>query len=322
MPISVTCQCGAKLEIDEKFLGKEVPCPDCNRPLPTKAAAVPPPLQLPEYTRTSGLAVLSLVLALVGAFTIVGTIAAIVVGVFAIKEIAGSSKKLGGVGFARAGIVVGAVGTFLTLAAFISPTVLGVDVFLRELAFAGRIQYSNNEFAASTHTQRGNIKLKRPTPPTQWASYLSRAAQLKNFDNDDLILVNVRENAFIACQTVNFNEAAEDEADLLKKVLVRFHRSELVDLIGRLRDNALTHEGTVAEEKIIKVFDRDAKKEIDKKEVVLDLRLGRNDWRFLIQYPAHDLDKATILVGAARRSNFERMKDDFHSAFDSKEESP
>src|SRR6516164_7782191 len=113
MPISVTCQCGARLEIDEKFLGKEVLCPDCQRPLPTKAPVVPPPLDLPDYRRTSGLAVLSLTLALVGAFTIVGTLAAIVVGVFALRELGSKSGKLGGVGYARAGIIVGAVFTFI-----------------------------------------------------------------------------------------------------------------------------------------------------------------------------------------------------------------
>src|SRR5262245_38061771 len=142
MPISVTCQCGAKLEIDEKFLGKEIPCPDCNRPLPTKppvAAVAPPPLDLPDYRRTSGLAVLSLTLALVGAFTIVGTIAAIVVGVLALKEIAGKSGKLDGVNFARAGIVVGAVFTFVTIAILISPTAFGIDIILRQAALGSRL---------------------------------------------------------------------------------------------------------------------------------------------------------------------------------------
>src|SRR5260221_14179514 len=100
MPISVICRCGGRREIDEKFLGKELPCPDCQRPLPTKAPATPPPLDLPDYRRTSGLAVLSLTLALVGAFTIIGTLAAIVIGVFAIREIANKSNKLEGLGYA------------------------------------------------------------------------------------------------------------------------------------------------------------------------------------------------------------------------------
>ena len=71
---------GPRLEIDEKFLGKDIPCPDCARPLPTKAPPTPPPLDLPDQHRTSGLAILSLALALVGAFTLVGTLAAVVFG--------------------------------------------------------------------------------------------------------------------------------------------------------------------------------------------------------------------------------------------------
>src|SRR5438552_3405888 len=106
MPIAVTCQCGAKLEIDEKFLGKEIQCPDCQRPLPTKAPPTPPPLELPEFRRTDGLAVYSLALALVGAFTLVGSLAAIVVGVQALKRIAARPTKLEGVNLARAGIVL------------------------------------------------------------------------------------------------------------------------------------------------------------------------------------------------------------------------
>jgi len=50
--------------------------------------------------------VLSLVLALAGAFTIVGTIAAIVVGLLAIREITAKSNKIDGMLYARAGIII------------------------------------------------------------------------------------------------------------------------------------------------------------------------------------------------------------------------
>src|SRR5437867_2093555 len=114
MPISVTCQCGARLEIDEKFLGKEIPCPDCQRPLPTKAPPTPPPLDLPSHRRKSGLAVMSLALAL--ALPVVGAIAAIITGVLALRQIAKQPNKLEGVTFARAGIIVGGVSLFFFVA--------------------------------------------------------------------------------------------------------------------------------------------------------------------------------------------------------------
>jgi len=45
-----------------KIPGEGDSLPDCNRPLPTKppvAAVAPPPLELPDYRRISGLAVLT-----------------------------------------------------------------------------------------------------------------------------------------------------------------------------------------------------------------------------------------------------------------------
>src|SRR5207237_7688286 len=105
---------------------------DCQRPWPAQALATPPPLELPDNRRVSGFALLSLILALVGAFTIVGTIAAIVVGVFALKQISEKPTKLEGVNYARAGIALGTVFSFLMAAILLTPTVFGLDSLLRE----------------------------------------------------------------------------------------------------------------------------------------------------------------------------------------------
>src|SRR5579859_5391625 len=43
MAISLTCSCGARLEIDDKFAGQAIPCPDCQQPLNTAAATPVPP---------------------------------------------------------------------------------------------------------------------------------------------------------------------------------------------------------------------------------------------------------------------------------------
>jgi hypothetical protein len=309
MSISVTCQCGARLEIDEKFLGKEVPCPDCQRPLPTKVPPTPPPLDLPDYRRTSGLAVLSLTLALVGAFTIVGTIAAVVVGLLAIKEIAGKSSKLEGLNFARAGIILGAIFTVITLAALISPTVFGLDAFLRQVALAGRVSYPSGDIIESTHgLNRDNIVLTRPS--RFWGAYLPPNALTNNLESDDLIIMNIVEDAYIACQTVNFDGAPENEEEKLKKILERFYKSELVNLLGRLGGNPLGQEATIVDNKLT---EGDAKR-----EVTLDMRLGGINRRFLLQFPANERNSLTLLVGAARRSRFERFREDFRKTFDSK----
>jgi hypothetical protein len=309
MPISVTCQCGARLEIDEKFLGKEILCPDCQRPLPTTVATTAPPLDLPDNRRTSGLAVLSLALALVGAFTVVGTIAAIVVGVFALREIAGKSKKIDGLNFARAGIALGAVFTVITLAALISPTVFGLDAFLREFALAGRVQYPPGKTIESNNGNRQNIILKRPSD--LWASYISPTNVGNKTEIDDLIMVNVVEDAYIAYQHefLNGDDLAAEARQ--KIVLDRFYKSELVNLMGRLKANTLPPEGTVVETKLTPAGDM--------QELILDMRLAGIERRFLIHYTAVNRDDMHILVGGARLGRFERLANDFRETFKNKE---
>ena len=69
----------AGLEIDEKFRGQTITCPDCNKPLPT----VQPP-RVPK--KTSVFALASPLLALIGAFTLVGPVLAIVCGGWALRD--------------------------------------------------------------------------------------------------------------------------------------------------------------------------------------------------------------------------------------------
>jgi hypothetical protein len=303
MPISVTCQCGARLEIDEKFLGKEIPCPDCQRPLPTKAPAAPPPLDLPDYRRTSGLAVVSLTLALVGAFTLVGTLAAIAVGILALKEIAGKSNKLDGINLARAGIVLGAAFTFITLAAMISPTVFGLDVFLREMALASRLKYSASALIENEITN-GKIKIRRPAPVESWAEYLGSGQETAS---DLLILVNVREDAYISCQSSDRDFLADPEA-LEKAALERFHKSELVNLLGKTKGK-LASEAKIVEPKKPPAAD-------GTQEIILDIRLGNQERRCLLLYStAKNLLNLNVFVGCARKNRFDRMQEDFRKAF-------
>jgi hypothetical protein len=305
MPISVTCQCGARLEIDEKFLGKEILCPDCQRPLPTKAPAAPPPLDLPDYRRTSGLAELSLILALVGAFTLVGTLAAIGVGVLALKEIGAKSNKLNGIGLARAGIILGAVFTVITLAALLSPTVFGLDVFLRELALASHLKY-RFEDPKKIEIVNGQIEIDRPEPAESWARYTPSGQQTANFESDLLILVNVREDAYISCQGTDADFLDDPEA-LEKRALERFHKSELVNLLSKTRGK-LVSEGKVREPKKPLAAD-------GTQEIILDIRLGGIERTCLLLYSTKKDVKLDVFVGCARKNRFERLQEDFRKVY-------
>ncbi|MSQ95712.1 MAG: DUF4190 domain-containing protein [Gemmataceae bacterium] len=300
MPISVTCQCGARLEIDEKFLGKEIQCPDCQRPLPTKAPPTPPPLDLPDFRRISGLAVLSLTLALVGAFTIVGTLAAVVVGFLALKQIAGKAGKLEGINLARAGIAIGIAFTVITSAALVSPFVFGVDQFFRELALAKRTDRTIKEIVSAT-IMNTDISMKRPSKA--WGLYASSAGQNSAFSSDPLILVNIADDSYAACQDIDVGDPKDDDATF-KNVIDRVKKSELINLVGRLGRNSAP-EPTIVEKKPVGAD--------GVQELIVDMRLGGQDRRLLIQYKTKAI-KLYFFVGCARTSRFERAQKDFREA--------
>jgi len=77
-------------------------------------------------------------------------------------------------------------------------------------------------------------------------SYIPPTVLPENQLPDDLLMVNPTEDAFIAVQTVQGKpdeEPAKEDAEKLKKVLERFYKSELVNLLGRLQGNHLGAKG-------------------------------------------------------------------------------
>jgi hypothetical protein len=309
MPLSVTCQCGARLEIDEKFLGKEIPCPDCNRPLPTKPAA-PPPLQLPKNRRMSGLAVMSLTLALIGFFIPPIALAAIGIGVWALHVIGQRPNKLEGIGYARAGMILGGVGVLVTTAALLSPTVFGIDVILRELAMTSSLDYVTTEGDIfSTQAQGDNVDIKRPSP--SWGRYKSSmAANPNNAQQAEdvlMLLVNVPEDAYIACLSIDL-AGDEKTEERQKKVLERLCKSEVINVVGRLRGTSFTAKDSIIESKPVP--------NSDKQEVLADIQLPRFDRKALIQFTTREPLKTSVMVGIARPSRFGQMEKTFRETFE------
>src|SRR5262245_6029568 len=125
MAISLTCSCGARLEIDDKFAGKLIPCPDCNKPLSTVAN------ESPREVPVSGLAISSVALALAGGATLIGSLGAIGLGYVAHQQITRAPNKIGGLKLARAGMILGGLATLLMLGVLLSSSAYGVDSLLR-----------------------------------------------------------------------------------------------------------------------------------------------------------------------------------------------
>jgi hypothetical protein len=191
MPISLTCACGALLEIDEKFVGQTIPCPDCRRPVSTRPEA-------PAAKATCPLAVLSLLLSLGGAFTLLGSAAGVVCGAFSLKR-QQAMPELGGRGLAIAGIVMGGCATLLTLALFVLPSVLGVDSMLRQYTFGEDIVYSNDLVAVGKDEDRLNFKVSMKLPNRSWGLVKKAAAGSDETAPWEMAVASLWDDAQVVC---------------------------------------------------------------------------------------------------------------------------
>ena len=187
MALALTCSCGARLEIDEKFAGQTIRCPDCDQ-----ALLAPTLKRVP--LRTSGLAIASLVLALVGAFTVVGTVLAVGLGAWALADIKRHRERLAGRSYAVAGIILGAVLTGLSLFAYLSFELFGLDSVLREPQWAGKLDYSGE--LKITRSKEG-FEITRPSE--KWGVYNDTRFEFANWVRPDLLLVNVSEDGYLLC---------------------------------------------------------------------------------------------------------------------------
>jgi hypothetical protein len=304
MPISVTCDCGSRLEIDEKFLGKEIPCPDCGKPLPTKAPAAPPPLELHDNRRTSGLAVLALTIGIVGFFTVIGSLVAIGLGLLSMRML-GKSKRLEGISLARAAIAVGGAGILATIVILITP--LGLDFFFRDFAYLTRAPVYET---GTNKIEVADASVKRPEKSGPWAR-LAKPTQVGTpVSPDKLIAAYVRGDAFISCvratrELQEPDDPKDKEKDWRDRVLERVRKSELVAMLSSI-NGPPNGEGTVTDAK---------KSDEGVHEFILNMRFGRVDRTFLVLYRVQHRQKIDVFIGCCRPGNFGQMEEEFRESF-------
>jgi hypothetical protein len=220
MALSLSCPCGAGFEVEDTFAGQAIACPDCG------AALKVPPLR-PARLRTSGFALASVVLALVGAFTVVGTALAAVLGVVALVSIARHRDRLGGAGYAVLGIVLGVGLTAVTGFAFSRGEVFDR---LRAQAASGRVE------------KDGPMEIKRDQegyaitrPSREWGVATPEYAREMNA-GDDLLLVNPARLAFIEVSHV---KAPRETLDQFRERYLDGYRRDRPDNPKNL--DGLTH---------------------------------------------------------------------------------
>ncbi len=292
-----------RLEIDETFAGRTINCPDCNRPLD-------PSPNRPEPTLTSGYALASFLLALVGAFTLVGTVLAVACGVVALGQIRRSPDQVGGKRFAQAGIVLGTIFTLVTGLAFYTNEFLRVDGLLRTLESAGTLAYPPGDEVdiklSGVFDKPRYGTIRRPSPA--WGQLPNRDPDKEK--PDDLLLVNIWEDAYIVCLT----ELLEQQPDLSAEACRQLGQQRFLqsDLVARLmhRRPSLSPAPSAKERDIKKV------RGTDMQEFVLDSRLGGVDWTFLARV-ARDGGQLSIVAGGTRSQRFERLRPEIVQALDS-----
>lgn len=301
MTLSLTCACGARLEIDDKFAGKVIQCPDCNRSLNT----APP---LPEPTATSGYAIASYLLALLGAFTLVGTVAAIVCGVLAQRHIRRRPEEIGGRRLAKAGIILGSVFTLVTLVMLCTTDFLRLDGLVRTVEWAGQMDYTPDEWQAVSQTDGidagRSAQIKRPS--ASWGRLTYKRKDAPQADN--LVLANLWEDAYIICLT-KWVEPGQTLESCRQEGQQRLLQSELFTrILGRTHANSPPLTGQ----------DRDRKQlpGTETQEFLLDIRLGGVDRTFLVRV-LRDGTWLTIVAGGTRQSRFARLQPELVQALDS-----
>jgi len=298
MALSLACPCGARFEVEDTLAGQMVSCPECQQ-------SVRAPLPDQTKLRTSGYALGSVILALVGAFTIVGTLAAVILGVFALVSISRQRDRLGGTGYAVFGIAAGAVFTVLSLFLYASFELFDVDGALRSGILSSEIDYSGGY--EITRPLKG-YAITRPTP--KWG--VARDSLVRQLELEcDLLLVNAVKDCYVEVLIVEMGawslEQFEDE-------VIKSYQENQTRGAGAARNASQTLSD-------FKLRDRrllPPAEGMRSAELLIDVRVGGQDTTFLDRTVREEHGTRAFRVRAwAARRRFPRSEIEMRRALDS-----
>ena len=296
MPLSLTCTCGAKLEIDDKFAGKVIACPDCRKELSTVVPTLP-------AAKTSGYALASFILALIGPFTFIAPLLAVGCGFIGLRHIAAHPREVGGVRLAWAGIVLGCLFATLSVGGYLSPEVLRVDGVFREIEWAGKLDFSG-KLTIEIERGEGDLKFNISRVRRTWGKISQSLGKFQGAP-DDLILVDPWDDAQVACMNSEYRFEGEDRDIVLDRGLKRFLESELVHNLVHPSDKKA--EPPRCEEGKKETIPSPPDKTVY--EMTVSLYASGPPRTFLLRVIKVDsLSKLFIVAGGTRASRFERME--------------
>jgi hypothetical protein len=308
MAIALTCACGARFELEDSLAGQAVTCPECQQPLQA------PGLQRSPL-RTSLYALASAVLALFGAFTVVGTLVAVLLGVLALLDISRHRGRVAGVGLAAFGIGAGAVFTVLSVLAFSTGELFGLGGQLREMQLADQLDRSgalevvraDKGFAITRPTERWGVAL---------GNQIDEPVLAVLQKNRELVLV---QPSHFACVDV----AVESRGNFFNLQAVQ--EELLNELRSRPQNQPVNFGGDDEEDKLFRItqvtpqsiHDLNPQGDAEGREMTVDLRCGGQAWRLVYRFYRTRAGKAYVLRGYAQKRRFASAADEIAKALDS-----
>jgi hypothetical protein len=308
MALSLTCDCGARFEVEDTLAGQEVSCPECQQPLKAPALQGLP-------VRTSALAIASAVLALAGAFTVVGTVAAVVLGVAAQVSIRRHRERLAGYWLASFGIFAGVNLTVLMLLALSTSELLDPGGWLREKTMADQIDTSGPLEVVSPK----GFAITRPSE--KWGQALGNGIEdpiLAPLQKDrDLLLVQPARNAFV---DVRVERKGNPTIDACHQAVLK----ELQDVPDNpffdpgdedappVRRPGRANTVTVESSREVPALDG-----AEGHEMVVDIKRAGQGWRFLVRFYRTKAGALYIVRAYTQRRGFRRAEDELRKALDS-----
>jgi hypothetical protein len=297
MPLPVQCACGACFDADEALAGREVSCPDCQQPVAVPAAGAAPP-------RTSLLALFSAILALVGAFTVVGTVLAAVLGVAGLVQVSRNRDRLAGAGLATFGLVAGVALTALTLFALGSGELfgLGSPTHLGQLG-------SEVDTSGPMEVVVADKGFALTRPSRRWGrahnDVVSDDIAGQFLDEPDLLLVNPSRYLFAEVRVADDGTTLDRCRDEVLANLTA-GRGDVPGVGGR------DVRPTVRETKQLP-----AEGWAERRELVVDVRYGSQTWTFLLRLQKTRAGAVFVTRGYTQRRRFVRAEPELRLVLDS-----
>jgi hypothetical protein len=291
--------------VDESLAGQEVLCPECQQPIQAPAAE-----RLPRVT--SGWALASVVLALIGAFTIVGTVVAVFLGIIALVSISRQRNRVTGVGFALFGICTGVLFTLLTVVALNASDIFGLESWMRERNLGQKLDTSG-----PLEIVRGNQGFAITRPNENWGQVPGNESDdpaVSDFQNNlDLLLMQLARYAFIDVRTLtagHFRTLDQCEPEILADFdVARRPRNPFEDEDDEFRQAVRVRR--LSQRRL------DAKDGMEGREMEVEVRCGGKPWLILIRLYRRGNGRIFVVRAYAPKRRFADIRTELEDALDS-----